>query len=178
MAVLARTVSTDRPEATTVAQAQAGDARALSSLLEGTARSLFPRALALTRDRGEATRLTEDALTRIFERLPQLRRPDAFEPWARRILLRLYLDERRALLRRPAYRLERADAEVAIPHDMVEVRDVLRQLSRDQRALLVLHYWERMTLAECAELLEIPLGTAKSRLAQALAKLRTMLGES
>ena len=53
-----------------------------------------------------------------------------------------------------------------------------RRLSADLRAILVLHYYVGMTVPAVAETLDLPLGTAQSKLARALAAMRDTLGEN
>ena len=100
--------------------------------------------------------------------------------WARTILVRRFLDQRRWLQRRPTCRIEAAEnvGVAAADPALIDVREAVRGLDHRDRALLVLHYWQHFTLAECARELGVPEGTAKSRLNRALLRLRKRLGES
>lgn len=53
----------------------------------------------------------------------------------------------------------------------------LRRLSHDQRVVIALHYAAAMSIAEVAAVLDVPVGTIKSRLNAALAELRRTLLE-
>ena len=163
----------------TVIAAQRGDDVALAALVRALADELMPLASALTGGSGEADAILGDALSRVYERLGQLEEPAAVHAWARTILLRRFLDQRRWLQRRPTCRIEAAESVGVTPADpgLIDVRDAVRTLDRKDRALLVLHYWQHFTLAECARELGIPEGTAKSRLNRALLRLRKQLGE-
>ena len=59
--------------------------------------------------------------------------------------------------------------------DRDELERAFRQLSIEQRAVFVLHHYAGLPLVEIAELLEIPAGTARSRLHYAIAELRDAL---
>lgn len=158
-----------------VAKAQAGSEDALDRVLEDLATALAPTAVALA-GREEAPRLLGDALSRVYERLRQLREPAAILPWARRTLVRLYADERRRSLRLERVHVElRYRASAASSTDTFELRDAVSRLRPAERAVLVLHYWLGLTLDECAVELGIPRGTVRSRLASALAALRVTL---
>jgi RNA polymerase sigma-70 factor (ECF subfamily) len=163
----------------TVIAAQRGDELAMGRLLRALADELMPLASALTGGSGEADALLGDTLSRVYERLGQLQRPAAIHAWARTAMTRRFLDERRWLRRRPTCRIEAAANVGSGPADpaLIDVRDAVRALDRRDRALLVLHYWQHLTIAECARELEIPEGTAKSRLNRALLRLRQRLGE-
>jgi RNA polymerase sigma-70 factor (ECF subfamily) len=58
------------------------------------------------------------------------------------------------------------------------VADAMRHLPLDLQVALQLHYWEELTAAEIAVVLEVPLGTVKSRLLRAKNALRDALGTS
>jgi RNA polymerase sigma factor (sigma-70 family) len=58
------------------------------------------------------------------------------------------------------------------------VADAMRRLPLDLQVALQLHYWEELTAAEIAGVLEIPVGTVKSRLLRAKNALRDVLGTS
>jgi RNA polymerase sigma-70 factor (ECF subfamily) len=162
----------------TVIAAQRGDERALESVITRLGQELYPLALALTHGSGDADRLVGDALSRVYERLQQLETPDALFAWARRILVRRFLDERRWWSRRPQCSL--GSVELHAPErdtaELVDLRNAVRGLDRRDRALLVLHYWQGLSISDCARELDIPEGTAKSRLSTALARLRRRLG--
>jgi RNA polymerase sigma factor (sigma-70 family) len=166
-------------DAETVIAAQRGDDIALARLIRALADELMPLASALTGGSGEADAILGDALSRVYERLGQLDQPAAVYAWARTILVRRFLDQRRWLQRRPTCRIEAAESLGIAPADpgLIDVRDAVRALDRRDRALLVLHYWQHFTIAECACELGIPEGTVKSRLNRALLRLRKQLAE-
>lgn len=158
--------------------ALAGNPEAVTRLLERLAGELLPFASALTAGSPEADILVGDTLSRVHERLGQLQQAAALSAWARRILLRRFVDHRRWQLRRREVRLESvalAGVPITSP-DLIDLRTALAGLDRQSRALVVLHYWRGLTLDETAAEMEIPVGTARSRLARILTKLRRTLG--
>jgi len=163
-----------------VRAAQAGDEHALDALLRALAEELLPLASALAGASADADVLVGDTLSRVYERLTDLREPGAASGWARRVLVRRFIDGRRWSLRRPTYRLDAVTvaAELGTRPELIDLRDAVRDLRREDRALLVLHYWQGLSIAECARELGVPDGTAKSRLAKALERLRRRLGEA
>ena len=82
-------------EAGGVRAARSGDARALEELLRALAGELMPLASALTAGSGEADSLVGDTISRVYERIDQLHEDGAILPWARRILVHRFLDQRR-----------------------------------------------------------------------------------
>jgi RNA polymerase sigma factor (sigma-70 family) len=162
-----------------VLAAQRGDDAALESVVTKLAHELLPLALALTGGSGDADRLVGDTLSHVYERLHQLDEPAAILVWARRILVRRFLDERRWSLRRPHCSIESVQVAggTAPRPELIDVRVAVDLLPKRDRALLALHYWQRLSIAECAAELGIPEGTVKSRLNSALTRLRRVLKE-
>lgn len=165
-------------DARLVEAARAGDREAMERLLLALAERLLPLACALAGPGDPAEELVAETLGRVYERLDQLDAPEALFAWSRRILVRRYLDGRRFWQRRPQVRLETVELvdEGTFRYEDLDLRQAVDGLSRRDRAVLVLHYWQDLTLAECAGELGIPVGTVKSRLAAALERLRARLG--
>jgi RNA polymerase sigma factor (sigma-70 family) len=138
----------------------------------------MPLAAALAAGSGEADSLVGDTISRVYERIDQLQEDRAILPWARRILVHRFLDQRRWSLRRPQCSIEGIDipAQVSPGPEVLDLRQAVTRLSRQDRALLVLHYWQGLTIDECAGELGVPSGTAKSRLNRALTRLRADVG--
>lgn len=69
------------------------------------------------------------------------------------------------------------EQEVSMTEQARLVRDALARLDEDQRDVLVLHQYHGLSYAEVADVLEIPLGTVRSRISRAKAALRADLRE-
>ncbi|NUR84127.1 MAG: sigma-70 family RNA polymerase sigma factor [Nonomuraea sp.] len=108
----------------------------------------------------------QEALIAVFRNLRALREPEALYGWARAIAVR-----EAVRIARKGSRTSVADlAELPSRQDVeraVDVRDVLERLSPEHRAVLVLRDVEGLDEAAAARLLEVPVGTVKSRLARA-----------
>jgi RNA polymerase sigma-70 factor, ECF subfamily len=177
---LARATAPQLDDRSIVLAAQDGDEDALASVLRALGERLLPLASALCGGTGEADALLGDTLSRVYERIGDLREPEAINSWSRRVMIRKFIDQRRWLRRRPKVSID--TVELATPlgtsAEQVDLRNAVGRLDRRDRALLVLHYWQRVTIAECARELDIPEGTAKSRLNVALRRLRRELEDS
>lgn len=158
--------------------ARAGDAQALEQLLGRLADDLLPLASALCVGTTDADLLLGDTLSRVYERLHQLQRADALTAWARRLMVRQFLDRRRWHQRRREVQIDAAErhSSVITSAEVLDLRHELAALAKPDRALVVLRYWQGYTYEECATLLELPVGTVKSRLSRLLEKLRVSLG--
>lgn len=136
-------------------------------------------AYLLCGDWSAAEDLVQASLVKLYLAWPRVD-ADSPEPYARKILLRTYLDERRRMWRR-----ERPSADVPeLPRtddpsfeDAEALRAALATLPRGQRATVVLRYWYGMSVQEAAAELGCSSGTVKSQTSKAIAALRTVLGE-
>lgn len=130
----------------------------------------------------DAADVAQESFVTAWQQLPRLRDAGAFEAWLRRICVNRSRNWLRDRARRP-HGMAALDAEAdalrdpgADFHGRVEARSVLEpafeRLSADHRAVLALHYSLGFSIADAADALGVPVGTAKSRLNSALAALR------
>jgi RNA polymerase sigma-70 factor (ECF subfamily) len=165
-------------EALLVLRASAGDRPALEALLQQASPALHRYAASLAGAQ-DADDILQDTLIQICRKLPWLEQPERFRAWSYRIASRLAFRHLRRQRRVTTVAMEDAlVAEIeASPPAMDEAAlDHLLEhaaLSPASRAVLLLHFREEMPLSEMAAVLEIPLGTVKSRLAFGLKTLRT-----
>ncbi|HSO28919.1 MAG TPA: RNA polymerase sigma factor [Candidatus Sulfomarinibacteraceae bacterium] len=164
-----------------VEQARRGDREAFAVLVHQVSDALYAVAYRILRDTGLAEDALQNALVIAWRRIPNLREPDRAEAWFHRILVNACYDEsQRARPWIASVRVLPADGpRTPDDSDALADRDELerafRRLPLDQRAVFVLHHYIGLPLVEIAELLEIPAGTARSRLHYATRGLRTML---
>jgi len=163
-----------------VDRARRGDREAFGILAGGAVDRLYSTARFILRDNELAEDATQDALIRAWRDLPSLRDVERFEAWLYRLVVRSCADVGR---RRRRWRAEVTivGTEPAEPDRASELADRgqlergLRRLTDDQQAILVLHFYAGLTPAETADALDIPVGTAKSRLHYAIDALRAAL---
>jgi RNA polymerase sigma-70 factor (ECF subfamily) len=163
-----------------VERAQHGDREAFTSLAFELSDRLFAIAHRILRDFDSAGDALQVTLLRIWRDLPGLKDPDLIEAWAYRILIRACLDTLRKQRRQaPVLHLLSADGAEADPAISVADREQLDRafdrLSADQRAVIVLQYYRDLTLTDIAAVLQVPLGTVRSRLHYAKRALRAAL---
>ena len=129
---------------------------------------------------------TQDALVRAWRELPTLGDPERFAPWLRRILVNRCRDLARADGRRvrqvPIDAVTDglpASADVTAASDRrADLERAVARLPVEQRAVLALLYFAGLPIREVALTLDIPEGTAKSRLNAGLVALRRSLGDT
>ena len=167
-----------------VERAQSGDHEAFSILVRASYPRLYGVATLVLRDRDRAQDAVQDALVLAWRHIRALRDADAWDAWLYRLTLRACHRAARSARRRDVVELhvEPDGDRVGDPDFSASVSDrevmaeVLERLPYDQRVVVVLHFHLDLPLTEAATILDIPVGTAKSRLHRGLAAMRTALG--
>ncbi|MER5266612.1 SigE family RNA polymerase sigma factor [Actinosynnema sp. NPDC002837] len=143
------------------------------------ARALVMRRTAylLCGDWHRAEDLVQTALTKLYVAWPRVRRDASPDAYARKVLVRAAIDDsRRAFRRRETVVDAVPDTPVAGAPSDIDVRRALASLPVGQRTVVVLRYWEDLSVTETARLLGRTEGTVKSQAAKGLAALRDLLG--
>jgi RNA polymerase sigma-70 factor (ECF subfamily) len=161
--------------------AQTGDRDAFAALAGSVVDRLYATAVLILRDHALAEDAIQETIVRAWRDLPSLRDPEKFDAWLRRLLTNVCRDEGRRQRRRgaeitllPLHEPAVDDSsEALVSQDALE--RAFRRLSGDQRAVVVLHYYDGLSQREVADAMGLPLGTVKSRLFHATRALRAAL---
>lgn len=171
-----------------ITKAARGDQEAFRHLWDAHHAAAMAVALRLCQQRSLAEEVTQGAFLLAWRGLPQFQPGRPFRPWLFRILYHHALDileKQRAYLRPLSLEeiveneREFADNNCIDPQEQVarreEVRQMLAQLSADQRRVIALRYGADLTFSEIAQVLDWPIGTVKSRLNRASTRCRELL---
>ncbi|MER6106438.1 SigE family RNA polymerase sigma factor [Streptomyces sp. NPDC001832] len=152
---------------------------ALHAFVEGRRTALFHSAYLLCGDRHEAEDLVQSTLVKVVLGGRRYGRLDNIEAYARKTLVNTYIAARRRFWRREQSYGEMPDRASHAPDTDtgLAVRAALARLTARQRAVLVLRYWEDMSVEATAELLGMRENTVKSHTARGLAALRAEMVE-
>jgi RNA polymerase sigma factor (sigma-70 family) len=133
-------------------------------------------------DKWIAEELAQEALVRLWQNWKRVRRLQSPEGWLHRVALNL---ARSSFRRRQAEARAKArlatitiDAPVKDSVEVLAMRDAVVQLPRRKKTALILRYYLDMSFAEVADVMDVPLPTAKSLARRALEDLRNQLGNS
>ena len=166
-----------------VVRASAGDHAAFSQLAAAAIGGQYRIAHLILRDSDLANDAVQNALLAAWRDIRGLRDPDRFEAWLHRLTVRACYrmartERHRSLTEMQLKPMHDLPSEDDAPR-VLAVRDQLERgflrLSAEERAVLVLHYYLDLPLAEAADVMGIPLGTMKSRLNRATKALRAEL---
>src|SRR4051812_7028288 len=150
----------------------------------GASPALLRVGYLMTGSHADAEDLVQTALAKTYLAWPRIRDRESIDGYVRRVML----NTRTSWWRRSRHLTttpldEHLDVDRAAPRDAAtdsDLRDALwgalSKLSRQQRAMVVLRYYEDLTEAETAATLGVSVGTVKSTVSRALARLRDDAG--
>ena len=171
-----------------VARAKRGDIAAYEELVRAY-QGLAHRAAFLVGDAAEADDAVQEAFVKAYRALGRFREGSPFRPWLLRIVANEARNRRRSAGRRANLALRvvedrPADGAAPSPEEAVLVHErraalaaAIARLREEDRLVVTCRYLLDLSEAETAATLGIPTGTAKSRLARALVRLRVLLAE-
>jgi len=165
-----------------VLRASNGDHDAFAALAAGAFGRLHRTARLILRSDELAADAVQEALMAAWLHIRAVRDPDRFDAWLHRLLVHACYREARRVKHREVVEIHMTmpDAHGAGDiQDLTAVRDQLergfRRLTPEQRAVLVVHHYLGLADAEAAIVLDIAVGTFKSRLNRASSALRAAL---
>jgi len=164
-----------------VVRARGGDPGAFRTLAIESHARLFGAAFGILRDRDMAQDATQHALVNVSRHLQGLRDPGHFEGWSYRILVHACYAEANdrpgsiSDVSLPPGREPVAADEFGRVDDRDQPERAFRRLSLDHRAVVVLHHLADLPLETVAQVLDVKVGTVKSRLHRAMGELRAAI---
>lgn len=161
-------------------RAREGDREAFALIVDASIDRCHEIARRILGESSLAQDATQQAMLSIWRDLPKLREPARFEAWTYRITVHAcYAEIRKAKRALPDLAARDPGAVAVDEYGTVIDRDQLeRAFTRqkiEHRAVLVLRFYLGMPIEEIATTLDIPLGTAKSRIHHALRSMRAAL---
>ncbi len=175
-------------ESQLIDQALQGDRDAFTQLVELNQDRLFASMLQVTGSPDEAEEVVQEAFIRAFIKLDTFQRNSQFFTWLYRIAFNAALTRRRRKRVRVSLDqcrenngLEVTDRGDAVDEPMLRrervamVREAIQTLTDEHRAILVLREMQEHSYEDIAEILEISIGTVRSRLSRARRQLKLAL---
>lgn len=161
-----------------ISDAISGNA-AFEELYRLTSKSAYQTASLLLKNREDIEDVLQNSYIKAYQKLPELKNPESFESWIKSIVeneCKNYIKKEKRISAPILFFKNKTDEhsedwEQPIPQEYMEreelrknISDIIDSLSPEVRACIVLFHYEDKTLNEISEILDIPLGTVKSRL--------------
>lgn len=155
--------------------AQKGNKDAFVRLITAAEKSLYRVARAILKSDNECADAIQESILKAYKSMGGLREPQYFKTWLTKILInecnRILKNNKKIIpieeYMDQAYTLD--------AYEKVEIQEAVSSLEDEFRVVVVLFYFEDMSIKDIAQMLEIPEGTVKSRLSRARERLSKQL---
>ena len=158
-----------------VRKSKKGNNSAFSVLIKSYEKDLYKVAIAMTKNEDDALDCIQEAILQAYISIKDLRQDEYFKTW----LIKILINKCNALLKKNKKIL---NLDVSITEndkveqsEKLELKDSINNLDSDLKIIVILYYYEDMSIKDISESLNVPQGTIKSRLSRARIKLKEML---
>jgi RNA polymerase sigma-70 factor (ECF subfamily) len=177
-----------------IERCKTGDLAAFNELVKKYEKQVYNFAYRLTGNYDDANDIAQDAFLRVYNAIGGFRGDASFTTWLFRITTNVFLDDRKRARAHPHSSLDEymdlEESSVArqvedpspTPQAMIEEQErgqilesAIRSLPEYQRAMVVLYHTQQKSYEEIAEIMDLPIGTVKSRLNRARLALKEKL---
>lgn len=169
-----------------IARAAKGDASAFNDLLSAHERKMYAVCLRMCGNHEDAQDCLQEAMLRVFRAISGFKGQSSFSTWLYRVTMNTCLDELRKKKNKQSASLDSlletgwapVDAEdtpekhAVVSERKAEIRKVIRELPDDMRSAIVLRDIQGFSYDEISKILNINVGTIKSRISRGREKLR------
>jgi RNA polymerase sigma-70 factor (ECF subfamily) len=128
-------------------------------------------------DRGRAEDITQEAFAKLYAHWRKVSRYDRPDAWVRRVAIRMAIRASGRERRRPSLEIRSQTRPADPPMPDVDLARAVATLAPQQRACVVLHYFEDRPVAEIVDILGIAEPTVRVHLSRARQRLATLMRE-
>ena len=165
-----------------IERARSGDDDAFLKLFQKYEQEIYRTAFIYVKNQNDALDAVQETAYRSFKSIKNLKEPKFFKTWLIRIAISCSLDilrkRKKVILLTPEFE-EYITDDVEDANDIyileVTVQDLIKCLNENEKSVIILRFYQDLTIREVSETMDIPLGTAKTVLYRALKKLRETL---
>ncbi|RWZ54663.1 sigma-70 family RNA polymerase sigma factor [Halobacillus fulvus] len=163
-----------------VKKAQKGNDKSFLKLFQQLEGDIYRMAYVYVKNKEDALDVVQEVAYQSFKKIDTLKNPEYFKTWVMKITINCATNvlrkNKNVVQLKPEYNdilgTEHEDIPLAI-----SLQDLIEALDEDEKSIVLLRFYHNFTFKEISELLDIPLGTAKSVLYRALNKLRKQFEE-
>ena len=163
-----------------VKKAQKGNDKAYLELFQLFEADIYRMAYVYVKNKNDALDIVQEVAYQSFKKISTLNKPEYFKTWIMKITINCALNvidkNKKVVQLTPQFEVHTGTEAEDIATSL-SLRELLDTLHEEEKSVILLKYYNDRTLKEISEILEIPLGTAKSILYRALNKLRQNLKE-
>jgi RNA polymerase sigma-70 factor, ECF subfamily len=159
-----------------IKKAQKGNDKAFLTLFQQYEQDIYRTAFVYVKNQSDALDVVQETAYRSFKSIKNLKEPKYFKTWLIRIAISCAIDllrkQKNLVQMKPEYeKIFSGDIKEDFDLEMT-IQCLIERLNEDEKGVIILRFYEGLTIKEVSESLDIPLGTAKTILYRALNKLR------
>ncbi len=164
-----------------VKKAQKGNDKAFLKLFQQFEEDIYRMAFVYVKNKDDALDVVQEVAYQSFKKIDTLKNPEYFKTWLMKITINYAINilrkNKKVVQLKPDFEvfIGTEDKDLLLTISLKELIDVLQE---DEKSVILLRFYHDRTLKEISEILDIPLGTAKSILYRALHKLRKNFKEA
>lgn len=160
----------------TVKRAKQGNVDEIGSIILENMSTLYRVAFSILKTEDEIYDAISSTTVIVFEKINTLKNEEFFKTWMTRILInecyKIYNQNKKIIYLENSNKQEEAYNDKYVDFEM---RNLVKNLDRDLREVVVLYYFEEFSVKEISKIVKIPEGTVKSRLSRARKELGKVL---
>ncbi|GGD18546.1 sigma-70 family RNA polymerase sigma factor [Pontibacillus salipaludis] len=161
-------------------KAQKGNEKAFVELFSQYQEDIYRISYTYVKNQNDALDVVQEVAYRSFKKMDTLKHPEYFKTWLIKMAITCSIDlirkNKKVITIDTNYEnyIGTEDQDTALS---ITLHELLDKLNEEEKSIIILKFYQGYTFKEIADILEIPLGTAKSNMYRALQKLRNDLGE-
>ncbi|WP_223292436.1 sigma-70 family RNA polymerase sigma factor [Salipaludibacillus neizhouensis] len=163
-----------------VKKAQKGNDKAFLKLFQQYEEDIYRMAYVYVKNKDDALDVVQEVAYQSFKKINTLKKPEYFKTWLMKITMNcarnVVRKNKKVVHLKSEYEEFIGTENEDIPLS-ITLQDLIEALEEDEKSIVLLRFYHNHTFKEISEVLEIPLGTAKSVLYRALDKLRKQFKE-
>ena len=155
-----------------------GDEKAFIELIDDKKESIYKIAYSYVKNEQEALDIVQETVYKAYISIDTLKKPKYFNTWLTKIAINISINTVNKN-KRTVYLQEKVEGttEESNREEKLDVLNAIEKLDEKHKKVIVLKYFNDLTVKEISQVLEIPLGTAKTYLNRGLCSLRALMGE-
>ncbi|AKA69773.1 RNA polymerase sigma factor [Clostridium scatologenes] len=158
-----------------IRKAKKGDGNAFSKLIKAYEKDLYRVSKAMVKNDDDALDCIQDTILKAYENIKKLEKEQYFKTWFIKILINRcnsLIAKRKKIVSYSEVFTEDEEDNIT---EKIEVKSAVEKLEDELKILVMLYYFEDMSIKDIGESLKIPEGTVKSRLSRARSYLKELL---
>ncbi len=158
------------PEKNFITAAQSGDSDAFAQLVQRHSSDAYRTAFMVLRDREDVEDVVQEAFLTCYRKINTFRMDSSFKTWLYRIVINLCYDRmrkrgrEREAFQKVSFNMKTGYGDMSAIEKRIDLKDMISTLNTEYRTTLTLYYGMDFSVKKVAEVLDIPVGTVKSRL--------------